>query len=153
MKLAFSGQGRYADFSNGYELYKKRSKSGEEIDRETYCRVIRLYCKHLAQGLEENGIVDLPNEIGSIASATLTRRPQFRGKKFIGYGAIDWSTGQYDGKLKTFGMVFLPRHTKKNANLRCFGFVANRRLFKMLKEIYNREDCPWATLEFNDEMI
>lgn len=153
MKLAFSGDGRYADFSGGYKLYAKRSKSGCEVDRETYCRIVRRYCKLLAAQLEENGIVDLPNEIGSIAAATLTRRPQFRGKKFIGYGAIDWTTGQYDGRLKTFGMVFLPRHTKKNSNLRCFGFVANRRLFKRMKEKSKRIDCPWDAIEFKDEMI
>lgn len=153
MKLAFSGQGRYTDFSQGYSLYRKRSKSGDEIDERTYCKVIRLYCKRLAEELEKNGIVDLPNEIGSIAAAKLTRRPQYRGKKFVGFGAIDWKTGQYDGELKAFGLVFLPRHTKKNSNLRCFGFVGNRRLFKRVKEIYNDYNCPWRAIDFKDELI
>jgi len=153
MKLAFSGQGRYADFSEGYRLYRKRSKSDNEINERTYCKIIRMYCKRLAKQLEKNGIVDLPNEIGSIATAILTKKPQYRGKKFIGYGAIDWKTGQFDGKLKAFGLVFLPRHSEKNSNFRCFGFVGNRKLFRRLKEIYNSYDCPWRAIEFNDEMI
>ena len=152
MKLAFSGKARYANFKKGYELYLKRSKSGNEIDKETYNRVVRAYCKLLAETLEKYGIVDLPGDFGSIAAAYITKRPQFRGDRFIGYGAMNWKTGQYDGKLKVFGMVFLPRHVK-NGNMRCFGYVANRQLFRRMKNIFNSFDCPWDAIEFKNEMI
>lgn len=152
MKLAFNGQGRYTDFDEGYRLYVKRSKKGEYVDGKTYNRIIRQYCKLLSDKLFEEGIVDLPEGMGSIAAAILTRKPQFRGKTFVGYGKMDWQTGHYDGKLKTFGIVYLPRHDK-NPNLRSFGFVANRRLFQKVKERYEGYDCPWRPIEFNDEMI
>ena len=152
MRLAFTNQGRSPEFADGFELYAKRSKTGEIMDYASYKRVIRAYCKALAEQLCEYGIVDLPKEIGSIAAAILTRRPQYRGKTFIGYGKKDWTTGKYDGTLKTFGIVFLPR-MHKHQNLRCYGFVANRRLFQKMKGIYLNDDCPWYPIEFNDDMI
>lgn len=145
MKLAFSGQARYADFSDGYALYQKRSKTGDVMNEETYHRVVKDYCSSLADRLEKQGMVDLPR-LGTIAAARLTRKAQYRGNKFIGYGAIDWSTGKYDGKLKTFGLVFLPTQKRKQ-NLRCYGFVANRRLFKRVKASNH------ILLDYNDEMI
>lgn len=152
MKLAFSGQARYTDFEDAYDLYVKRSKKGEYVDASMYSRIVRAYCKLLADKLFEDGMVDLPKGLGSIAAAIITRKPQFRGKTFIGYGKMDWEKGHFDGNLKTFGLVYLPEH-EKNPNLRSFGFVANRRLFKRVKERYNSEDCPWQPIEFNDEMI
>lgn len=153
MKLAFSGQGRYTEFEDGYQMYVNRSRKGESVDKKTYNRIIRLYCSLLADRLQEYGIIDLPNEIGMIATATIRRKPQYRGKKFIGYGKMDWKEGYYDGTLKTFGLVFLPKSGKKRNNFRCYGFVANRRLFKKTKEIYDAGLCRWAPIAFNDEMI
>lgn len=152
MKLAFSGEGRYTDFDDAYRLYVSRSKTGQCMDEATYHRVIRLYCKRLAERLCENGIADLPSNMGSIAAATITRKARYRDGKFQGYGKWDWNTKTYDGKLKTFGMVYLPRQDKNN-NLRCFGFVANRRLFKKMKAIYESGECPWYPIDFRDEMI
>ena len=91
MKLAFSGQGRYPDFDKGYELYVKRSRTDGYMDRASYARVVRKYCKMLAESLEEEGMVDLPAGLGSICAALFTRKPQYRGDKFIGYGKMDWS--------------------------------------------------------------
>ena len=151
MKLAFNGQAHYTDFSKGYELYKKRNKK-TPIDAVTYNRVIRLYCKSLADRLLDDGMVDLPDGIGSISAAIITRKAQYRGKLFVGYGGMDWKKGHRDGKLKTFGMVFLPRRGK-NENLRSYGYVANRQLFKRMKSEYESEDCKWQPIEFNDSLI
>ena len=87
-----------------------------------------------------------------ISAVTIDRRPQYRGKEFVGYGAYNWKDGHYDGESKAFGIAFLPR-TDKNHNLRCYGFVANRRLFKEMKKIYGEYDCPWTPAEYRNEMI
>ena len=152
MRLAFHNQGRYAEFDKGYDLYVKRSKTGEFMDKVSYKRVIRSYCRKIAEILCRNGAVELASGFGSISAAVITRRPQYRGKRFIGYGGYDWKNGMYDGKLKTFGIVYLPRRDK-NANLRCLGFVANRRLFKKMKNDFIGYDCPWYPIEYNNEMI
>ena len=152
MKLAFNGEARYVDYSDGYTLYLNRSRKGECMDRTMYSRVIRTYCQWMAKTILENGIVDLPARMGAVAAAILTRKPQWRGKKFIGYGKMDWQKGHYDGNLKAFGLVYLPTR-KGNENLRCYGFVANRRLFKKMKEKYESGDCLWTPIEFEEEMI
>lgn len=150
MKLAFNGLGHYAEFSDGYALYVRRAQS-EPVDESTYKRIVKAYCKRLADRLYDEGLVDLPKGMGSIAATVITRKPQYRGKRFVGYGKYDWTIGGYDGKLKTFGLVFLPKHTKKN--MRCFGYVANRELFKRVKQHSDEETCKWKPLDFNDDMI
>lgn len=152
MKLVFSGQARYTDFTEGYNLYVKRSRLGNHVDEVMFHRVIRLYCRLLAESLFHDGTVDLPCDIGTIAAATITRRPQYRGKKFIGFGGRDYKNGGYDGKLKTFGIVFLPRRDKTN-NLRCFGFVANRKLFKRIKQICENYTAAWRPITFDTKLI
>ena len=153
MKLAFSGEGRYVDFSDGYRLYCNRRRHKEAVDEKTYRRIIRLYCKYLSERLCREGMVDLPTGIGSIAAITITRKPQYRGKQFVGYGKKDWEDrGQYDGKLKTFGLTFLPKRDRTQ-NLRCYGFVGNRELFKRIKKGYLSGECNWIPLGFKDEMI
>lgn len=151
MKLAFSGKGRYTDYSAGFELYNKRAKK-ETIDFETYKKIIKRYCELLSEKLYDCGIIDLPADLGLISAAIITRRPQYRGKKFIGYGKIDWQKKQYDGQLKTFGVVYLPKRGK-NENLRCLGFVANRKLFKRLKSKYENDSSCFPMIDFNNEMI
>lgn len=152
MKLAFNRQARYTDFSSGYELYIHRARKNAPVERAQYNRVVRMFCRKLTEHLLEYGIVDLPADTGFIAAATITRRPQYRGKKFIGFGGYDYAKKQYDGKLKTFGLVFLPKHDR-NKNLRCFGYVANRQLYKRMRDKYNSGDCPWTPIDFNDNMI
>lgn len=153
MKLAFNGKAHYTDFDKGYELYVSRSRKGECFDKKTYNRVIRLYCKKMAERLLDDGFVDLPAGLGMITAAEITRKPQYRGKTFVGYGKMDWKTGHRDGKLKTFGMVYLPRRGGRKENLRSYGYVANRALFKKMKSKYDSPGCSWALMEFNDEMI
>lgn len=142
----------YPDLTDGYTLYVRRSKGGRVFDEKMYARIVKMYCAILANRLLETGAVDLPKGLGTISAARLTRKPQYRGKTFVGYGKMDWTTGQYDGKLKTFGMVYLPKHGKNN-NLRSLGFVANRSLFKRMKSLYESGDCKWSLLDFNDDMI
>ena len=152
MKLAFSGQARYPEMTDGFELYVRRSRKNECVDLHTYTAVVKEYCKMLSEDLKKYGMVDLPCELGSIAAVTIKRRPQFRGKKFVGYGKMDWENGHYDGESKAFGLAFLPKREKTN-NLRCYGFVANRRLFKKMKELFGTYDCPWVPIEYGKEMI
>ena len=152
MKLAFSGKARYTDFDKGFELYKKRSRTQCSLTVKDYKKVVKLYCKALAERLEDEGMIDLPMKLGSVATVTLTRKPQFRGKKFIGYGKMNWETKQYDGNLKAFGIAFLPNRGRSN-NLRSFGFVANRALFKNIKSKYESGETDWSPLDYKDEMI
>ena len=152
MKLAFSGEGRYPEFDDGYKLYCSRRRGKPSMTEQQYKKAVKLYCRALSSRLIDNGIVDLPTGLGSISAITLTRKPQYRGNKFIGLGKKDWESGQYDGSFKTFGITFLPRHTKEH-NLRCFGFVANRRLFQRMKEMYLSDNCSWIPLRFKDNMI
>ena len=152
MKLAFSGEARYPEYDKGYDLYVKRSKSGKYMDKETYKKVIRKYCSVLSDRLYEEGYIELPAGLGAIVPVTIQRKAQYRGKRFIGYGKMDWGKGHYDGSPTAFGVTFLPRRRKKD-NLRCYGFVANRKLFKRLKQRSEDYHCPWKPLEFSDEMI
>lgn len=152
MKLAFSGQGRYPDFTKGYRLYCSRARKDDVVNEETYRKIVREYCKILSERLVNDGMIDFPGLLGSVAAIELKRRPQYRGKKYIGFGKMDWEKGHYDGTFKTFGIGFLPKRGKIE-NLRCYGFVANRRLFKQVKERGAEENCGWVPLAFNDKMI
>lgn len=151
MKLAFSGKARYPDMTEGYNLYVKRSRSRECVGKKLYNRIIRDYCKSLTDRLLEEGITDVP-ELGSVAAAILKRKAQYCGKKFIGFGKMDWSKGHLDGEFNAFGLVFLPNRNK-SSNLRSFGFVANRQLFKRMKALFMSDDCPWIPMKYDDEII
>lgn len=152
MRFAFDNMAHYTDFSAGYKLYQNRARHCEPVTESIYRKVIKDYCKMIAEELKETGFVSLPSDLGVISTAILTRKPQYRGKKFVGYGRKNWNTGEYDGSLKTFGIVYLPRHGK-NDNLRCYGFVANRRLFKDIKEKYESGTSFISPVDFKDEMI
>ena len=152
MKLAFSGQARYPEMNDGYELYCRRARTNDPVDLNTYTKIVKEYCRMLAEDLEKDGIVDMPSGLGSISAIRIKRKPQYRNKKFAGYGKWDWKHGHYDGSLNAFGMAFLPKRDKTQ-NLRCYGFVANRRLFKRIKERYDAGLNEWTPMTFNDEMI
>lgn len=152
MRLAFSGESRYPDYDNGYRLYLNRDRNGSPVSKRQYKRIVREYCRVLADRLVENGIIDFPGRFGSVAAIELLRKPQYRGKKFVGYGKIDWESGHFDGTLKAFGIGFLPNR-KRSENLRCFGFVANRALFKRMKSKFLSDSCNWIAMTFTDEMI
>lgn len=152
MKLAFSGQARYPDMTDGYELYVRRSRKGDCVDISTYKRIVNDYCRMLAEDLEREGIVDLPCGLGSVAAVIMRRRPQYRGKKFVGYGSYNWKSGHYDGEANAFGLAFLPSRARTN-NMRCYGFVANRRLFRRMKELYLGNERDWVPMNYEKEMI
>ena len=152
MKLAFSGEARHPDMTDGYELYVRRSRLIEPADLHTYTIIVKEYCRLLAEELQKDGIADLPCGLGSVAAVIMRRRPQYRGKTFVGYGSYNWEKGHYDGEPKAFGLAFLPSRNKTN-NLRCYGFVSNRKLFKRMKELYQSYDCPWVPMEYGKEMI
>ena len=80
MKLIFSGQGRYPEYDEGFDLYRKRAKKENTLDKKQYARVVRRYCEMLSERLCGEGIVDLPNGMGTIAAAIITRKPQYRGE-------------------------------------------------------------------------
>ena len=151
MRLAFDNQAHYTDFSAAYQLYLNRCRDGNPVDEKTYRRVLKAYCKMMAERLEEDGMVDLPNELGMLSVANIRRRGRWADGKFVGYGGYDWKNNAPYNDLKTFGIVYLPKHGK--GNLRCYGFVANRKLFQRMKEKYVSGASNWALMEFNDEMI
>lgn len=152
MKLTFSGEARYPDYDAGYRLCVKRCRIRLPLEFSDYKRIIKRYCVSLAERLYDEGVVDIPGGFGQLAVAEIWRKPQYRGDKFIGYGQMNWNNGHYDGSPKAFGVVFLPNRSRSQ-NLRSYGFVANRALFKRLKARYEDKYCPWVPLEFNDEMI
>ena len=151
MRLLFKGEGRFADFAPAYELYLRRKRSGNPLDETMYRRVLKAYCRRLALRLEEDGMVDLPCELGSIGTALIGKRYVYRNGKYVGYGAFDYKKWEYDGNLKAFGVAYLPKHG--NDSLRCFGFVANRNLFQRMKKKYMESQCSWIPMDFNIEMI
>ena len=152
MRLAFSNKAKYPDFDSGYDLYAKRSRGRALISKDVYKRIIREYCLGMSMRLLNDGMVDIPGNIGTLYAAVIGRKPVYRDGKFVGYGKFDWATGRYDGERDAFGVVFLPNR-RKTPNLRCYGFVANRRLFKKMKWLYESDYCPWVPIEFNDEII
>lgn len=152
MRLAFSGQARYPDMTDGYEVYVRRTRKNEPVDLHTYTVIVKEYCSLLAEDLKKEGAVDFPCGLGTVAAVMIRRSPQYRGDKFVGYGGFNWEKGHFDGEPEAFGLAFLPRRDKNN-NLRCYGFVANRRLFKKMKELYRSYDCPWVPMEYGKEMI
>lgn len=151
MKLAFNGEARYPDYSGGYDLYIRRARSKECVDNDTYKRIIRSYCRLLSDRLYSDGLVDIP-ELGSVATALIDRKPHYRGKVFLGFGSMDWKTGKYNGEYQAFGVVFLPDR-RMSSNLRSFGFVTNRNLFKRMKKKYLSGEYDWVPIYYTEEMI
>lgn len=151
MRLAFDNQAHYTDFAAGYQLYLNRCRNGNPLDEKTYRRVLKMYCKCIAKHLQNAGMADLPNGLGTIAVANIRRNGRWKDGKMIGHGGYDWKNRAPYDTLKTFGIVYLPKHGK--GNLRCYGFVANRRLFKAMKEKYLSGDSGWTLMEYNDEMV
>ena len=152
MKLAFSGQARYADMTDGYNLYCKRRRQKEPVSLDIYTKVVKDYCRMLAESLEKDGMIDLPSDLGTISAVVIKRKAQYRGKRFYGYGAMDWKRKHLDGRYTAFGLAYLPRMDKTN-NLRCYGFVGNRKLFKRMKEMYDNGTNQWVPMQYGNEMI
>lgn len=153
MRLAFHNEARYPDFDEAYGRYVSGSRSRTPVDDRTYRRVVREYCGILAGRLEKEGMVDLPLDMGMLAVAEIRRKARYKDNKFVGYGRVDWlGGGGYDGSPTALGVVYIPSR-RKTANLRSYGFVANRRLYKRIKALYESGDAEWSPMEFNDDMI
>ena len=73
MRLAFSGEARYADFTDGYRLYCKRARGRKPLDFVEYKRVVREYCKIMSENLVEYGMADIPGGIGTIMAVEIRR--------------------------------------------------------------------------------
>lgn len=149
MKLAFHGKAHHPSYEDAYERYLSK---GGRLAFKQYRKVLRRYCDMLAGRLLDEGMVDLPCNLGSLSAAEITRKPIYRNGEFMGYGKRDWKNGGYDGSLKAFGIVYLPR-TDRNKNLRCLGFVANRQLFTEMKKRYLEGEQKWLPVTFDDDMI
>lgn len=153
MPLAFNRQARYPDFAEAYERYKSGARTRACVDESTYRRIIRMYCGLLADRLVEDGMVDLPCDMGMIAVATIKRKARYINGKFAGYGRVDWRRGgARDGSPTALGVVYIPTR-RKTANLRSYGFVANRVLYKRIKKAYESGESGWTPMEFNDDII
>ena len=152
--VLFKGEARYPDLESGYELYKRRSvKTDKEnlLDQVTYNRIVKQYCKELAGRLLEEGVVDLPNDIGCVAAVEVTKRATYdrRQKKYRSVGLVDWNATREAGEIvrkdgnKTLGFVFSPKRVKGHNNLRCFGIRANKALYKKVRAMYDEGDLPF----------
>lgn len=105
----------------------------------------------LADRLEKEGMVDLPSDIGMLAAVNIRKRPVYdkREGKYRPARSIDWDkvretgTMAYKDSPNTFGFVFVPKHLRKRAIFRCFGFVANKSLYKKLRQEYNKGTLPF----------
>ena len=58
MRLAFSGQAKYPDMTDGYELYVRRARTNRVVDLKTYTAIVNDYCRMLAEDLENAGMTD-----------------------------------------------------------------------------------------------
>lgn len=144
----FLGESRYPDLSKGYELYLHRSaKTPKEriLSLQQYNRIVKSYCKALADKLEDEGITDLPSNIGSIAAVNIRKKPTYdkTRKAYRPADLIDWDKTRETGGIVrkdcriTFGFVFVPKRIKGHENFRCFGIRANKALYKRMKKHYD----------------
>lgn len=150
----FVNKARYPDLTNGYLLYRNRSAmtpSDRVLTESQYNRIVKSYCKELANRIETEGIADLPSDIGAIVAVNIYKKPVYdaREKKYRLARNIDWNATRENKKItykdspNTFGFVFAPKHIKKNNILRCFGFVANKALYKRMRVKYNDGILPF----------
>ena len=151
----FKNKSRYPDLSSGYELYCNRSvKTPKDriLDRVLYNRIVKAFCKELADELEKDGIVDLPSDIGSVIAVGITKKPSYDVslKKYRSADNVDWDATRKNGTVvrkdgnKTFGFVFQSKRVKGHGNFRCFGIRANKALYKRMRKCYDE-----GTLNFS----
>ena len=152
--VLFKGESRYPDLTGGYTLYVHRSATTPKeriLTEEQYNKVVKAYCKSVAGVLEDEGIIDLPCGVGSVAAVDVTKKPLFDPSigKYRPADNIDWEKTREEGRLirkdgrKTFGIAFIPKRLDGYANFRCFGIRANKSLYKRLKKKYDK-----GTLDF-----
>ena len=152
--IPFKHTARYPDLTNGYMLYRNRSMNTPPdrlLTEEQYNRIVKSYCKELAGRIESQGVADLPSDMGAIVAVNIYKKPVYNAKekKYKLARSIDWNATRetkeivYKDCPNTFGFVFAPKHIKKNNILRCFGFVANKALYKRLKAKYDEGILPF----------
>lgn len=150
----FVNKAKYPDLSNGYLLYRNRSSltpTDRLLAEQKFNRVVKKYCKELATRIEEQGVADLPSDIGALVAVNIRKRPVYdkREKKFRPARNVDWNKTRetkeivYKTDPNTFGFVFVPKHVKGRNIFRCFGFVANKSLYKRLRSKYNDGILPF----------
>lgn len=163
MKL-FKNQSRYPDLSKGFETYRNRSKNTPEeriFDEVQYNRIVKKYCKMLSEVLQNEGIVDLPSDIGSIAAVSIKRKPLYnrKTKMFMTNDYIDWNETRKTGRIvrddnpNTFGFVFVPKHIKGHENFRCFGIRANKTLYQRMRKHYDTGTFDFYLADINTYQV
>lgn len=146
--VLFKGESRYPDLSAGYTLYRHRSATTPQervMTEEQYNKVVKAFCKNTAERFEEEGIVDMPCGMGSVAAVSVTKKPTYDPVlgKYRSANNIDWESTRREGKVirkdgrRTFGIAFVPKRLEGLSNFRCFGIRANKALFKKLKKQYD----------------
>lgn len=136
--MFFNGKARHTDFSSGYSRYLGRCKKTPDdrvLGKGGYVDVVRAYCKHLADMLEAEGTIDLPCGIGSIVAVSIRRKPTYDKGRNMWRGTR--------GDRYTFGFIFSPRRERGYENFRCYGFRANRELYKRMRKKYDDGELPF----------
>ena len=105
MKRPFYGTAKYADMTGGYRLYASRKKKGEPVDIVRYSKVVKAYCRRLAERLGKDGMVQLPCGLGLLAAAMVRRKPRYKDGRFVGIGRFNPRTREYDGTMEAFTIV------------------------------------------------
>lgn len=136
--MFFEGKARRADYGPGYARYLSRcvkTPKDRVLDDKAYGKVIQAYCQHLADTLENQGIIDLPSGMGSIVAVRIRLKPQYN--KAMG----KWFTKGTNPH--SFGFIYTPRREKGYENLRCYGYRANRRLYDRMRKKYDDGTLPF----------
>lgn len=152
--MPFTHKAKYPDLTNGYLLYRNRSSltpSDRLLTEQQFNRIVKKYCKHLACNVEECGVADLPSDIGAVVAVSIKKRPFYdtREKKFKPARSIDWNKTRETKELvyktdpNTFGFMFVPKRMRGMGIFRCFGFAANKSLYKRLRAKYNDGILPF----------
>ena len=130
--MFFNGKAHHPNFDAGYRRYLGRSKKTPDsriFGKGEYVDVVRSYCQHLADMLESDGMIDLPCGIGSIVAVSIRRKPTYDKTRNAWRGT--------KGDKYTFDFIFSPRRESGYENFRCYGFRANRELYKKKKKKYD----------------
>lgn len=157
MNILFKNKSRYPDLNNGYKLYECRSipKGESVVSRNTYNRIVKMFCKSLASSLIETGMIDLPCDIGSIAVVSIHKKPIYdkRKKCYTYNNLIDWNRTRKEGRvihggsLDTVGIKFIAKNKRGRDNFNCFGIRANKSLYKKIKDMYNNNELQFIPVD------
>lgn len=149
--------------SDGYRIYLERCKNTDKklvLTKTQYNNVVRMFCKGLAEDIENKGMVDLPCDTGMVAAVRIPRTPRYNKKeKKYSYTSVDWDRTREEKRIvmsdgtETFGIAYVAKHTPKMSCSRCFGIRANKSLFKRMKKRYNEGELGFALSDINNYVI